>query len=160
VRSVGNGELVTTKTRTIVQRYFLRASPARVFRALATPQGLAGWFLEAAELPRTPGAPYKFRWQGGYEHSGRVVKIDPGRSMTLTWPQGTRENPLEETRVTFTLRAKRGGTLLELRHTGYGLGEPWVETYARTYSGWAYYMTNLKSVLANGADLRAPDDEF
>jgi hypothetical protein len=62
------------------------------------------------------------------------------------------------TQVSFALTARRGGTLLTLRHTGYGTTPAWIENYGGTCSGWAYFLTNLKSVLRNGTDLRETGD--
>jgi len=68
---------------------------------------------------------------------------------------------LGTTRVTFKLKPKDKGTLMQMTHSGFKkAGDAWVETYAQTHSGWAYFLTNLKSVLQAGHDLRRPDDDM
>jgi len=142
------------KGLTIKQAYFLRAPVTKVFRALTEPTELARWFLKDARLPHTAGATYEFVWQFGYRHRAKVVAFVPNRKLTLEWPA----KGLGTTQVSFTLTARKGGTRLTLRHTGYGTTPAWIENYGGTCSGWAYFLTNLKSVLRNGADLREAGD--
>lgn len=145
-------------SRTIRQQYFIRASPKKVFRALSDPDRLTRWFLEEAELsPRKRGR-YTFKWRGGYAHSGRVLEFVRGSSLTLSWPQFDGEQPLGDTKVKFSVEPKGDGTLLKIVHSGYSKHEKWVDAYAGTHSGWAYFAMNLKSVLEHGHDLRSKHD--
>jgi uncharacterized protein YndB with AHSA1/START domain len=147
------------KTRTIRQQYYIRASPKKVFRALSEPERLQRWFLKKAELsPRKRGR-YTFTWIGGHSHSGRVLEFVRGRSVTLTWPQYDGKELLGETKVKFSVEPKGDGTLVKVLHSGYGKHEKWVDAYAWTHSGWAYFMMNLKSVLEHGNDLRSKHDQ-
>jgi uncharacterized protein YndB with AHSA1/START domain len=146
--------------RRIQQQYEISAPPAKVFRALTRPVELTGWMLESATLSLRPGSPYWFTWPGGYQHEGQIVAVKLGRSLTISWPQGTPRKPLGITQVRFTVRRKGKGSVLVLVHSGFGSGPQWVETYALSSSGWAYFLTNLKSVLETGHDLRRDDDKF
>jgi uncharacterized protein YndB with AHSA1/START domain len=145
------------RTLTITQRYYLAASPPKVYEMLATPRGLARWFLESGAIEPVAGSAYTFTWQGGYHHTARVLAAVPGRRLVLAWPNriGRRTTV---TAVAFSLRKKGRGTLLTLRHEGYPRTGGWVEVYGSTQSGWAYFLTNLKSVLATGRDLRSEHD--
>jgi hypothetical protein len=67
---------------------------------------------------------------------------------------------LGNTRVTFRLKPKLDGTFLEMTHTGFKAGGLWIELYGAVCSGWAYFLTNLKSVLQHGRDLRSPEDKI
>ena len=54
---------------------------------------------------------------------------------------------------------KKGlGSILKLKHSGFGESRTWVELYGAIESGWAYYLTNLKSVLQSERDLRSEND--
>ena len=55
---------------------------------------------------------------------------------------------------TFKVIKKKDGTLLKLRHTGFK--DP--EHFAECSSRWGYYLTNMKSVLDHGTDLRSKYD--
>jgi hypothetical protein len=60
-----------------------------------------------------------------------------------------------ETSVLFTVEKKgTGGTILKLRHSGFEDAEHFAECSSR----WAYYLTNLKSVLDWGTDVRSKYD--
>jgi uncharacterized protein YndB with AHSA1/START domain len=144
----------------VQQQYEIAAPPAKVFRALTQPVELTRWMLESATLSLRPGTTFWFGWAGGYHLEGRILAVRNGRSLTITWPQGSPRKPLGETRVRFTVRSKGKGSLLSMVHSGFGRGPAWVRTYALTSSGWAYYLTNLKSVLENGRDLRRAGDVF
>lgn len=144
-------------TLTIVQQFHLNAPPKAVYEALTTPRGLARWFLESAEIDPTAGREYTFTWHGGYHHTGRVLAAVPGRRLVLAWPNRLGRTT-KTTVVAFTLRKKGRGTLLTLRHEGYPRSGGWLEVDGSTQSGWAYFLTNLKSVLATGRDLRSDDD--
>ena len=146
--------------RTIAQQYEITAPPRDVFRALSEPVELTKWMLAGATLSLRAGAPYWFEWAWGYRGEGRVLRVVRDRSLTISWPHGPSRRPLGTTQVRFGVRKVRGGTLLTLRHTGFGAGPNWVEPYARSSSGWAYYLTNLKSVLESGQDLRRDGDRF
>lgn len=142
------------KGPTVRQAYFYRAPVTKVFRSLTEPSELTRWFLKEAHLPRKAGATYEFAWQSGYRHRAKVIAFVPNRKLSLEWPA----KGLGMTRVTFTLTARKGGTRLTLRHTGYGTSPAWIENYGGTCQGWSYFFTNLKSVLRNGTDLREAGD--
>ncbi|MGA7476529.1 MAG: SRPBCC domain-containing protein [Thermoplasmata archaeon] len=142
------------KGPTIEQTYFFRAPVAKVFRSLTEPSELTRWFLKSARLPHTAGATYEFVWQLGYRHRAKVIAFVPNRKLSLEWPA----KGLGMTQVTFTFAARKGGTRVTLRHTGYGRTPAWVDNYGGTCEGWAYFLTNLKSVLRTGTDLREAGD--
>ena len=141
----------------IEQHYLLPASPAQVFDRLSTPAGLRTWFLRSAQIEPKAGTEYTFRWHGGYHHTARVLAAEPPRRLVLAWPNRVGRQT-RMTVVAFTLRPKGRRTELTLRHEGYARIGPWLEVYGSTQAGWAYFLMNLKSVLATGRDLRLPGD--
>jgi uncharacterized protein YndB with AHSA1/START domain len=147
------------KSRTIKQRVFIKAPPSKVFKAITEPHLLKRWFIASAKLSPRKGGNFSFEWQGGYTLSGKVLDYARDRKLSLSWRHGKEEErPLGITRVSFKLKPKEDGTILELTHSGYKSGNPWIEEYAEHSSGWAYYLTNLKSVLQHNRDLRSPLD--
>ncbi|MGC2289221.1 MAG: SRPBCC domain-containing protein [Thermoplasmata archaeon] len=139
---------------TIRQGYHVEAPVETVFRALTEPEELTRWFLTDAVLPPERGATYVFTWTRNRRHSGKVMDFVRNQRLTLSWPA----HGLGDTRVTLSVRPDAQGTRLEVRHTGYRKTDAWLKIYGGTQSGWAYYLTNLKSVLEHGHDLRAPGD--
>jgi uncharacterized protein YndB with AHSA1/START domain len=146
---------MATRNLEIEQTYFVKASATKVFRALSDPKVLTTWFLAEARLEREKGGSYDFKWEEGYHHSGKVLDLVLNKKLSLSWPNKAGGKSVT-TRVTFTLRRKGRGTLIRIRHEGYPRRDPWIEVYGGTQSGWAYYFTNLKSVLEHGYDLRSP----
>ena len=144
--------------RTVLQQYYIKASPAKVFKAISNDKELTHWFLSKALLDKEKGGAYKFTWPGGYTESGKVLEYVPGKKLSLSWPSIWKKRLLSRTRATFTVEKRGKGTLLKLRHSGWGSGEGWSWNFALTYAGWAYYLTNLKSVVEHGYDLRSKLD--
>ncbi len=146
-----------SRKHVIEQEYYYDATPETVFRALTVPKELVRWFLSDAKIKPKEGSSYTFTWHGGYSHKGKVEKLAPGRTLVLTWPDELK-GKVYETRAAFTLRKKGKGTLLKLKHSGFKEGDDWVWLYGAVQSGWAYFLTNLKSVLSQGVDLRSKFD--
>lgn len=145
--------------RTVLHQYYIKAPAAKVFKALSDNQELTRWFLAKARLDKEKGGNYKFTWQGGYSESGKVLDYVPGKKLSLSWPSHWKKKLVGWTRATFTVESRGKGTLLKLRHSVLGSGEGWIWNYALTHAGWSYYLTNLKSVLEHGYDLRSRRDQ-
>jgi uncharacterized protein YndB with AHSA1/START domain len=148
---------MTSKKRVVEQEYFYGVSPEIVYRALTEPAELAKWFVSKAKFKPKEGRSYTLVWSGGASHTGKVLKVVPNRKLVLSWPDEI-EGKLYETEATFTMKKKEKGTLLKVKHTGFKKGSDWVWLFGAVQSGWAYYLTNLKSVLAQGVDLRSKHD--
>jgi len=146
------------KNRTITQTYFYEAPPEAVFKALTEPKQLAKWFLKSAKITPVEGSTYTFTWEGYDRQTGKVVKVVPSKLLALTWPNSFKGKTFP-TDARFTLKRKGTGTLLTVKHTGFKEGDDWVWLYGAVQSGWAYFLTNLKSVLSQGKDLRSKHDE-
>ena len=152
--------LCMAKSRAARQGVFVQAPPPKVFEALTEPRLLKKWFLESATLSPRKRGNYTFTWQGGYSHSGKVLDYAKDRKLSLSWPAYLKGNLLGTTRATFKIKPKDDGTVLELTHSGFKSGNQWVELYGAVCSGWAYFLTNLKSVLQYGRDLRSSYDRI
>jgi uncharacterized protein YndB with AHSA1/START domain len=141
----------------IEQQYYYDATPEVVFRALTVPEELTKWFLSDAKIRPKKGTSYTFTWEGGLSHTGKVESVETDRELVLSWPDEI-GGKTYETRAAFTLKKKGKGTLLKVKHSGFKDGEDWIWLFGAIQSGWAYYLTNLKSVLDYGTDLRSRFD--
>ena len=143
------------KKRMMIQRYLYQAKPEKVFRALTDAKELTKWFLKEARVQLKKGGKMKFVWSPKDKHENKILDLVPNKRLRMTWPtMGWGGTPKTDTYVTFSLTPKGKSTLLQIEHTGFGPGEEWVMYYAGTYSGWTYYLLNLKSWLEHGIDLR------
>ena len=150
---------MASKKIVIKQQYYFECPRETVFEALTEPKQLVKWFLIEARIKLKEGSRYKFTWQGGSSNTGIVKKVVPDRFLVLSWPDRV-NGKLYPTQASFTLSRKGKGTLLTLKHTGFKEGDDWIWLYGAIQSGWAYFLTNLKSVLSQGADLRSKYDSM
>ena len=99
-------------------------TPEEVWRALTDPAQLPGWLGHVSRWTLAPGEEYEL--DVGGPTSGRIVALEPGRVLELTWKYG--EEP--ESLLRFEVLPREHGTLLVLDHrrlaldqaVGYGAG--------------------------------------
>ena len=133
------------------QSYYFEASPSKVFRALTDPRVLVDWFLSSAELEPRSGGRFDFVWFGGYHMQSKIARFRRNRSVAFEWIDSMPGGGSAKTLASFTVSKKGKGSLLALRHTGFRDPRHYAECSAR----WGYYLTNLKSVVDHGVDLRS-----
>lgn len=131
----------------INQTFYVEASPNRVFEALSDPDELAKWFPAKAMIDPVKGGRFSFVMKNGYVWEGKLSGFKQNKSVSYPFIEGT---------ASFELVKKRRGTLLKLNNTGFET----LEMLVAASGGWAYYLTNLKSVLEHGVDLRMKEDSF
>ena len=136
------------------QQYYFRARPEKVFEALTEPKSLVKWFLSKAKIDRETGGMFTFDWMGGYRMVSKLKKYEKDKTVTFSWIDKLRKGEIAKTTASFEVRKQGKGTLLKLRHSGFK--DP--EHFADCSSRWAYYLTNMKSVLGQGQDLRSKYD--
>ena len=138
----------------IEQSYYFEAPLRKVFQALTDPKMLVKWFLSNAKVAPKKGGSYSFDWIGGYHMTGKVKHFEKNRAVSFSWCDKLWNGELARTTASFKVARKGHGTSLRLRHTGFE--DP--EHFAECSSRWGYYLTNMKSVLDHGTDLRSKYD--
>jgi len=147
-----------TKPPRVEQTFYLAAAPRQVFAALTERKQLVRWFLRDASIELREGAPFRFTWHGGYTMNGKVRSVRVPTTVELVWIDRFPRGRVFKTVARFDLKRKGRGTLLTVTHSGFKSGKKWVALYGAIASGWAYYLTNLRSVLEHGVDLRSELD--
>src|SRR4029077_8587770 len=112
------------------------------------------WFLSRAEVSAQKGGAFRFEWIGGYRMKGTVLHAVRNRAVTFLWTDKLPNGKEAVTHAAFRVTKKGRGTILLLRHSGFTVPEHFAECSSR----WAYYLTNMKSVLDHGTDLRSDRD--
>ncbi len=135
---------VTAKVR-------VAAAPKAVFAALASAWDWQGWLCESAEMEARVGGAWRATWMGGYEASGRVTEILPGRRFSLSWVD---ENSPRGAAVTFALTPDGAGTVVRVRHSGFAAGRRGEAARAAAKAAWAPALQALRSHVKDGIDLR------
>jgi uncharacterized protein YndB with AHSA1/START domain len=142
--------------RALDHQYFIRASPANVFRAITEPAWITRWLCDRAELTPKTGGTYSFGWTNGPTHTGKVTEFVAGEKIAFAW-----EWPgvaLKGTVFSLAVEPEGDGAVLRVGHTGFPRDEEWTDLYGGAEWGWTYFALNLKSVLETGHDLRSPQD--
>lgn len=128
------------------------ASPERVYEALTTVAGLAGWWTEKTSGETDLGGVLEFRFgPGGFDM--KVVELDPGRIVRWEVVEGPEE--WVGTRVEWNLRQEGDYTIVLFRHEGWR--EP-VEFMHHCSTKWAVFLLSLKQLLETGEGTPEPRD--
>lgn len=142
----------------ISQSYYFDAPPTKVFAALTEPNQLVRWFLSKAKVDLRKGGKIEFTWEGGHRMVGKVMRVAADKEVAYAWHDDLGKGKEAKTMAEFKVSKKGKGSMLKLSHGGFGESKEWTELYGAIQSGWAYYLTNLKSVLLTGTDLRSKHD--
>jgi uncharacterized protein YndB with AHSA1/START domain len=145
-----------------VKRININAPVSAVYQAWATRHGLETWFLRQALFTQKNGSirdaaalvqptdTYAWLWHGygddTVEH-GTILEANGTNTLTFTFGQaGT---------VTVTIKTEQDETIVELAQQNIPADEKAKVYYHLGCStGWVFYLTNLKSILEGGLDLR------
>jgi uncharacterized protein YndB with AHSA1/START domain len=142
-------------TRTIEQTVDIAAPRDEVFRALTDVAALKRWWItDGASEPRTGGG-FRYEWRmadpaDDHVQEGTYDEVVAGEWVSYPWALG----PAGESRVTFALSDRDGGTQVSLTHAGFPAGEQLADVHDRHAQGWQSFLANLKSVLEGGPDRR------
>jgi uncharacterized protein YndB with AHSA1/START domain len=147
---------------TLVRR--IAARPSIVFEALATAEGIAGWWgpdelpvVSAEADPRVGGAyRVRFRTEDGQEHEafGEYLEVTPPERLVMSWRYAAGGEPQEldrPSRVAFELRPVDGGTELTLTHADLR-NDASKDSHER---GWAGALVKLVRRFAEAPDTAA-----
>ena len=141
----------------ILHRVGIKASLADVYRALATPEGVAGWWTEDAQGESKVGGTLTFRFSAdGADIGGFVMKILELRPAALVlWE--VLDGPAEwiGTKISFDLKQEDDYSIVLFKHAGWK--EP-VEFMHHCSTKWAIFLMSLKSLLETGKGAPSPAD--
>lgn len=130
----------------IIQEFTVKASPARVFQAMATPEGLACWWTKTSAGKPEAGAEYVLFFGPKYDWRGRVTRYTPQSAFELKM---TNADPdWMGTRVGCELRPEgKDATRVRFYHTGWPTeNEHWrISCYC-----WAMYLRIMRRYLEHG----------
>ena len=129
-----------------------KTSPEKVYDALTTLDGLAGWWTTDTTGDAAEGGVIEFRFPpGGFDM--KVVETTP--SEHVRWEVVDGPDEWVGTTVDWSLRADDDWTVVMFRHEGWA--EP-VEFMHHCSTKWATYLMSLKGMLETGRGAPAPRD--
>jgi uncharacterized protein YndB with AHSA1/START domain len=140
----------------IVKTVELRASPARVWRALTDHREFGEWFRVRLEGPFVPGKRTRGRvTYPGYEHltfDVRVRSMEPERLFSFHWHPAAVDPKVDyskepPTQVEFRLEPTRAGTRLTVTESGFDAIPPARrdEAFRLNSGGWEQQLKNIES---------------
>jgi uncharacterized protein YndB with AHSA1/START domain len=153
---------MATSTDRIEKRVFLRASRARVWRALSDAGEFGNWFGLKLEGAFAPGARITGKiLHPDYAHLPFVIlieRMEPERLLSWRAPPhpaepGKASATEATTEVVFTLEDAPGGTLLTVVESGFdGIPLPRrAEVYRGNEEGWTVQMENIARYVSPAA---------
>ncbi|KOG23896.1 MULTISPECIES: SRPBCC family protein [Streptomyces] len=136
----------------ILHRIGVTSSPAAVYTALTTVDGLASWWTEDTTGDPDVGGTIRFRFEpGGFDM--KVLDAQPDESVLWEVVDGPEE--WIGTQVHFDLKEEDGFTIVLFRHAGWQ--QP-VEFMYHCSTKWATFLMSLKKLVETGKGEPAPHD--
>lgn len=145
-----------------IKRITVKAEPAEIYKAWATPAGLEKWFLRKAAFTTDDGGicekesyiqkddTYEWLWHGYPDFTlekGKILEANGKDFLQFTFTGGCI--------VSISVKAEEDEIIVELTQENIPDDKnPKTNLYVACGEGWTFYLTNLKSVLEGGIDLR------
>jgi uncharacterized protein YndB with AHSA1/START domain len=152
---------ITPDQDAIVSEVDIAASPESVFQALITRDQAMKWGsggnfeMTVWEMDARPGGKWQFiSHEKGvanpdgspreFEHHGKVLEVDPPRTLAYTWFASWHENVTQETVVRWELTPTSTGTRVKVTHSGLA---QMPSTRAGYSQGWPGLVAAFKNFL-------------
>jgi uncharacterized protein YndB with AHSA1/START domain len=151
---------MTQSTDRIERKILLKASRARVWRALSNAEEFGNWFgvkLKGQAFAVGQRARGQIT-HPGYEHlpfEVLIERMEPERLLSWRWPlapqEGGEYSAEPTTQVTFTLEDAEGGTLLSVVESGFDALPPHrrLEAFRGNSEGWDIQTKNIEKHVAS-----------
>jgi uncharacterized protein YndB with AHSA1/START domain len=142
----------------ILHKVGIKSSLGEVYKALATRDGVAGWWTNDTQGESKVGATLKFRFSdaAGVEIGRADVKVlELHPAELVRWE--VVDGPAEWIGTTISFELKQDGeyTIVLFKHQGWK--EP-VEFMHHCSTKWAIFMMSLKSLVETGKGAASPND--
>jgi len=141
----------------ILHRVGMKSSLDDVYKALATREGLAGWWTTSTQGDSKVGGTIQFRFsEDGRDIGGFVMKVlelQPARRVQWQVVDGPAE--WVGTKISFDLKQEGDWAVVLFKHQDWK--EP-VEFMHHCSTKWATFLMSLKSLVETGKGVPAPDD--
>jgi uncharacterized protein YndB with AHSA1/START domain len=131
----------------------VRAQPAVVYDAIATAEGLDGWFTQGATVDPQAGGQIQFRWKNyGLDHftgenGGPILEAKRPERFVFKWKA---DSGLYLTTVEINFSPIERGTVVRLTEFGYEDSPVGVQDFLNRVSGWAQVLTLMKFYVEHG----------
>jgi uncharacterized protein YndB with AHSA1/START domain len=141
----------------ILHRVGIKASLDQVYRALATREGVAGWWTTETSGDSKDGGVLKLAFTSQGMEIGRfdlkILELAPDRRVLWQVVEGPAE--WIGTKIAFDLKQEDAFTIVLFKHQGWK--EPG-EFMSHCSTKWATFLMSLKSLVETGTGAPSPND--
>ena len=141
----------------ILHRVGIKASLDDVYKALATPQGVAGWWTTETTGDNKAGGMITFRFTDHGRELGvfdmTILELHP--NTRVVWQVVKGPDEWVGTKIRFELKREDDFTIVLFKHEGWK--EP-VEFMYHCSTKWAVFLMSLKSLVETGKGQPSPTD--
>jgi uncharacterized protein YndB with AHSA1/START domain len=131
----------------------VRATPEKVYDAIATAEGLDGWFTSGARVHARAGGEIHFSWKDWgadritHEETGRVLEANRPKRFAFQWFP---DHPSYATTVEINFEPREEGTIIRLREYGYHDTPSGRKSLIGCATGWGEALTLWKFYVEHG----------
>ncbi|GAA3456244.1 SRPBCC domain-containing protein [Dactylosporangium matsuzakiense] len=132
----------------------LAHSPAKVWAALTTAEGLGTWFGNGASVDLREGGQARLTWDSGDQATLYIERVDEPSLFAFTWRiNGLGDEDPRRTYVEFSLEAAGDGTRLRMVESGFAQlpGDEYRKAFEGNTGGWKHELGELVEYLAAAA---------
>jgi uncharacterized protein YndB with AHSA1/START domain len=143
-------KMIDEKVRVTI---LVRATPERVYDAIATAEGLNAWFTTGATVDARPGGHIQFHWKDwGYdrytgENGGPVLEAQRPKRFVFQWKVDT---DAYNTTVEIDFEPVEEGTLVRLIEYSYEDTPTGLKDMLARAAGWGEALTLMKFFVEHG----------
>jgi uncharacterized protein YndB with AHSA1/START domain len=129
----------------IVHVVEIQTTPERLYEAVTTQKGLAGWWTRDTKAEPRVGAVNGFGFSGKMSFRLKVEKLEPGKRVVWSSVQGPPD--WTGTEIAFDIAPSPAGATLRFTHAGFASTGGGFGVYS--YS-WAQFLRSLRLLLETG----------
>jgi len=131
----------------IIHFVHIHAAPEAVFRALATEEGLSGWWTTRVRAQSAVGGVISFRFTADFGPEMEITRLEPNRR--VEWKCAAGHPNWRDNTFSFDLDARNGETGLTFEQVyAQELSD---EVYGTYNFNWGYYLESLKRLCETGS---------
>lgn len=142
---------MTSTGRTIELEVTILATPAEIWKALSTAEGLARWFPPIAEGGGAPDSDLLLSWGEGIDWRTHTTAWEVNRHLQWTVPptnDSATSSEAIQVAVDWYIETITGGRcIVRLVHSGFSADSDWDDQYGANKEGWIYFLFNLRHYL-------------
>jgi len=145
-------ELSREQTKSIYHKLLIEAPVEKVYGALTTQKGLAGWWTPDTVAKPEIGSVARFAFGPSYFKEMEITELKPYSSVKWLCLKAYEE--WVGTTITFELEPHRKGSTLSFHHDGWAA---YTSEFAGCSFDWALFLRSLKLLCETGKGIPYPD---